>query len=91
MMTVLGPALVYLLCLATSVACAILLARSYFRDRTRLLLWVSLGFIALAANNLLLVVDLLVLPTVDLWIWRQIVVAVSIGVLLYGFLWEVEP
>jgi hypothetical protein len=88
-MTLLGPALVYLLCLATSAAAALLVARSYWRARSRLLLWVSIGFGALALNNLLLVVDLLVLPTVDLWIWRQLAAGLCIVVLLYGFLWEV--
>jgi hypothetical protein len=34
--------------------------------------------------------DLLVLPTVDLWIWRQLSAGLCIAVLLYGFLWEVD-
>lgn len=89
-MTAIGPGLVYLLCLATSAACALLLARSYLRDRARLLLWVAAGFAALAVNNLLLVADLILLPSVDLWIWRQVAAGVGIAVLLYGFLWEVE-
>lgn len=89
-MTDIAPALVYLLCLATSTACAVLLARSYLRDRIRLLLWVSIGFAALAVNNLLLVADLVLLPTIDLWIWRQVAAGVGVVVLLLGFLWEVE-
>ncbi len=83
-----GAALIYLLCLLTSSLCAVLLARSYLRDRSRLLLWVALGFAALSVNNLLLVVDLLLLPNVDLWVLRQLAMGIAICVFLYGFLWE---
>lgn len=83
-----GPTLVYLLCMATSLTCAALLVRSYLRDRSRLLLWTSIGFAGLALNNLALVIDLILLPAVDLWICRQIAIALSLVVLIYGFLWE---
>lgn len=85
------PSAVYLLCLATSVICAALLARSYIRTRARLLLWSSLCFAFLALNNLIVVVDILVLPTqVDLSLWRLTASLVAVGVLLYGFIWESE-
>jgi hypothetical protein len=86
----LGPTLVYLLCLLTSATCAALLARSYLRARTPLFLWMALGFGALAFNNLLLVVDMLIVPSVDLTGWRQAANGVAIVVFLYGFLWEIE-
>jgi Family of unknown function (DUF5985) len=80
---------VYLLCLATSVACLVLLARSYARTRTRLLLWSALCFVALSLNNLLLFIDVIVLPTqVDLVPLRQITSLIAVSVLLYGFIWE---
>lgn len=85
-----APALVYLLCLGTSAACAGLLARAYAKERSRLLLWVALGFGALAINNLLLVADMLLLPAVDLGPWRQAAAGVAVLVLLYGFIWEVD-
>lgn len=82
---------VYLLCLATSVTCAVLLARSYARTRARLLLWSALCFAFLSLNNLMVVIDLLILPTtVDLSLWRIVASAVAVGVLLYGFIWESE-
>lgn len=82
---------VYLLCLATSVTCALLLARSYARTRARLLLWSALCFAFLSLNNVVVVIDLLVLPkTVDLSLWRLAASAVAVGVLLYGFIWESE-
>jgi hypothetical protein len=80
---------VYLLCLGTSVVCLILLARSYARTRTRLLLWSAICFVALSLNNLLLFIDVIVLPTqVDLVPLRQITSLVAVSVLLYGFIWE---
>lgn len=84
------PTAVYLLCFATSTACAILLARSYARTRARLLLWSALCFVLLAGNNLLVVVDLLVLPDVNLTVVRLGFSASALAVLLFGFIWDLE-
>ena len=82
---------VYLLCIATSLLCLILLARSYRRSRTRLLLWSALCFVFLALNNLLLFVDVVVFPVeVDLQPYRQLTSLIGVGVLLYGFIWEAD-
>lgn len=89
-MTPIAPAAVYLLCLATSVICAGLLIRAWRAGRTRLLLWTAASFLFLALNNLVLVVDLVLLPNVDLWIWRQAASALALGVLIWGFVWEAE-
>jgi hypothetical protein len=89
-MTPIAPTAVYLLCLITSVICAALLLRAWRASRMRLLLWTALSFGLLALNNLALVVDLVLLPDVDLWLWRQAAVALALGVLLYGFIWESE-
>jgi hypothetical protein len=85
-----GPSLVYMLCLAASALCAFLLLHAWRATRTRLLFWTALGFVFLAINNLFLVADLVVFPAVDLWPWRQAASALAVGVLLYGFIWEVE-
>ncbi len=83
------PALVYLLCAATSLGCLLLLTRSYLRTRNRLLLWSALAFVGFALNNLLVFVDLVLLPTsVDLLLARNIASLAALGVLLYGFIWE---
>lgn len=82
--------LVYLLCFLTSSACALLLGRSYRRTRARLLLWSSLCFTFLALNNLMLVVDLMLLPDFDLRIWRLLLALAGIGTLLFGFVWDLE-
>ena len=81
---------VYVLCLLTSAACAWLLGRSYRRTGTRLLLWSSVCFLLLAGNNLLLVLDLLVFPDVDLRIARQLFGLAAVLVLLFGFIWDLE-
>lgn len=89
-MNLMGPTAVYLLCLATSLVCAALLVRAWRRARAKLLLWTALSFGLLAVNNLLLVADMVMLPTVDLWWARQLSGLAALGVLLYGFIWEAE-
>jgi len=84
-----GPA-VYILSSLTFAACAILLLRGYWRIKQRLLLWSSLCFFGLAISNLLLFLDLVVLPDVDLYIWRLATAAVATLLLLYGLIWEGE-
>jgi hydrogenase/urease accessory protein HupE len=79
---------VYALCALTSGLCAVLLWRAYRASRARLLLWSSLAFIGLACNNLLLFVDLVVVPSVDLALYRSLVSAVSVMVLLLGLIWD---
>lgn len=84
-----GPA-VYILSSVTFATCAILLLRGYWRMKQRLLLWSSLCFLGLAISNLLLFLDLVVLPNVDLYIWRLATAAVATLLLLYGLIWEGE-
>jgi hypothetical protein len=82
---------VYLLCALTSAACAFLLLRSYFRSRSRLLVWSSLAFVGLAINNALLFVDLVLIPEgVDLSVARSITGLAALMVLAYGLIWEAE-
>lgn len=82
------PTIVYALCFLTSAACALLLVRSYRRTRARLLLWSSLCFFFLAANNLVVIFDLLVLPDVDLRLPRLVLALAGVSVLLFGFIWD---
>jgi hypothetical protein len=81
---------VYLLCALTSALCAVLLVRGYRRSGSRLLLWSSLCFIGLAANNALLVVDRLVVTEVDLSTARLLPALAGFAALLYGLVWESE-
>ncbi|NUS99952.1 MAG: hypothetical protein HOP96_03145 [Sphingomonas sp.] len=86
------PAIVYILCFLTSAACAWLLGRSYARSGVRLLLWSSICFGFLAANNLVLVFDLVVLPQpeVDLRLPRVLLALAAVASLIWGFIWDVE-
>ena len=82
---------VYILCSLTSLACAVLLFRAYARSRgTRFLLWSGICFAMLTANNMLLFVDKVVLPEVDLTIWRSIVAVAGLLLLNYGLIWDAE-
>ncbi len=85
-----GPGLVYILCLLTSVVCAWLLVRAYRRSRTKLLLWSAFSFLLLAINNVFLVMDVLVIHDVSLLWARHLSSLAAVGVLIYGFIWEVE-
>jgi len=82
------PELVYLLCAATSLLCAVLLVRSYRRSRSRLLMWSCLCFAGLAINNMLLVVDLMLVPSIDLSYLRQGTALGSLTLLVIGLVWE---
>lgn len=84
------PTAVYALCFITSAACGLLLTRNYLRTGVRLLLWSGLCFLLLAANNLTVMMDLLVLPSVDLQIARLALSLTAVLVLLYGFVWDLE-
>lgn len=81
---------VFLLCALTSLACVVLLLRAHRKSRSRLLLWSALCFVGLAMNNGLLVVDRIVLPDVDLSLWRQVPALIGIAVLLYGLVWDAD-
>ncbi len=79
---------IYLMCVATSLLCAYLLARAYRRGRTKLLIWSALCFAMLAVSNLVLAADVLLLPTIDLTLWSLATSLAAVAMLLYGFIWE---
>ena len=80
--------LVYALCALTSITCATLLLRGYVTSRVRLLLWGGLCFAGLALNNVLLFVDLGLVPTVDLSVWRSLPTLGGLILLIYGLVWD---
>lgn len=84
------PTAVYLLCFLTSAACALLLVRNYRRTGARLLFWSALCFLFLAANNLLVIFDLLLIPSIDFRLARHLLAVAALGVLLFGFIWDLE-
>lgn len=82
--------LVYVLCAITSATCAWLLLRGYNRSGVRLLLWSGLCFIGFAANNVMLFIDVQVVPNADLSIIRTLPSLIGVGLLLYGFIWDAK-
>ena len=79
---------VYVLCVLTSILCAALLLRSYRSTRSRLLLWSMLCFIGLAIHNVLMLLDLVFLPDVDLRLVRSVSGLVAMSLLVTGLVWE---
>lgn len=79
---------VYVLCGVTSTLCAFMLLKGYRSRRIPLLFWAGLCFIGLALNNVLLFVDLVLVPHVDLFIWRTLPALAGSFILLYGLIWE---
>jgi len=80
---------VYILCAITSILCAVLLLRGYRATRTRLLFWASLCFVFLAINNVILYLDLVVLPAqIDLFWYRNTAAVIGMLLLLFGLTWE---
>jgi hypothetical protein len=83
-------ATIYSLCAATAALCAFMLLKGYREQKYRLLLWSGLCFVGLTLNNLLLVVDKIILPDVDLSLWRTMAGLVAMTILLYGLIWDME-
>jgi hypothetical protein len=80
---------VYILCAATSLGCAIMLLRGYRKLRTQLLFWSCACFACFALTNVLLFVDLVLLPnTVDLSLLRNSITLTGLLMLLYGMIWD---
>ncbi|HWB80186.1 MAG TPA: DUF5985 family protein [Nannocystaceae bacterium] len=84
------PEAVYLLCAITSVLCAVLLLRSWTQTRTRLLFWSGLCFVGLALNNVLLFLDLVIVPELDLRYFRSGVALLSLVSFIYGLITETK-
>jgi hypothetical protein len=82
--------LVFVLCALTSALCAVILGRAYVRTRARLLFWSGACFACLALHNVLLFVDLSIVPSVDLSIVRSLPTLIGIVALIYGLVWEVK-
>lgn len=78
----------YILCLLTSLVSAALLARAAHANGVRLLWWGAAFFVGMALNNLLLLVDFLVGPGLDLSLWPNVAALASVLLLIYALIWE---
>jgi len=82
--------IVYILCAATALVCAVLLLRGYRGSGAPLLLWCGLFFAAMTLENAILFVDLAIVPHVDLLMVRQSVAFVGAALLVYGLASDVK-
>jgi hypothetical protein len=80
----------YALAILTSFACTVLLFRGYVQKRLRLLMWSAICFAGLTVNNVILFVDQVIVPSMDLRPGRLIAALVGMLFLLYGFIWDAE-
>lgn len=82
--------IVYFLCGIFSLICAGLLFKSYRLAPSHLLFWSALCFSFLALNNIILFVDLVILPQTDFngSLFRNICGATAGSLLLFGLIWE---
>ena len=83
-------AVVYALCVATALACAVLLFRGYRRSRAGLLFWSGLCFALFTVENLVLFVDRIIVPATDLSIFRILLALAALVCLLYGLIWSAK-
>lgn len=81
---------IYLLSALVTLLCAALLLIAYNRTRTPLLLWSGLCFAGLTISNVLVFVDLIILPTIDLSVLRLMVTNIALAFMLYGLVWGEE-
>jgi Family of unknown function (DUF5985) len=82
--------ILYSLAVLSSLFCTVLLFRAYARRHIRLLMWSTICFIGLTVNNVVLFLDLVVFPDVDLRMFRLVPALVGMLCLLYGFVWDVD-
>jgi hypothetical protein len=82
---------VYILCALTSSLCAALLLINYSRTGLRLLFWSAACFVCLGIANVILFIDLVLLPTtMDLTVWRNLATLIGLMLLIYGLVWDSE-
>ena len=82
------PGLVYILCAGTALFSAALLLRGAYARRGGLLFWSGLCFLAMAISNVLLYLNFVVYPEIDLIIAARSVTAIGIVVLNVGLIWH---
>ena len=81
-------ATLYLLNFAVNLLCSFLLLRAYRRVTKRLLLWSGLCFAGLAISSVMVFVDLIVFPAVDLFQVRLIIGIAAMALMVYGLIFE---
>jgi hypothetical protein len=80
--------IVFILCALTCLICAYMLFRGYGRTGVRLLFWSGLCFTGLMIDNIMVYVDLIIVPDISLVVWRKVPGLVAISLLLFGLVWD---
>ncbi len=75
---------IYILAAGMCLLCTVLLLRQWAATRLKLLFWSGICFLTLSVANVLLFVDLVLVPHVDLAIYRLVVTLLAIIFMLYG-------
>ena len=65
-----------------------MLFRGYITHRKKLLLWSSLCFFGLMVENVMLYLDMVIVPQLDLSLWRKLPALVALSILLLGLIWD---
>jgi len=81
---------VYIFGALTCLGCALLLVRGYMRSKMRLLLWSSVFFFALSADNIVIFFDLIVFPEIKFGLLRNLFTLGGLLLLIYGLIFESE-
>jgi FtsH-binding integral membrane protein len=81
---------IYSLCALTSLACVLLLFRAYSQTRAAILFWSGLCFLGLTTSNVLLILDRIVYPDIDLYPARLVAALAGLLLLVFGLVWERE-
>ncbi|HET7843005.1 MAG TPA: DUF5985 family protein [Xanthomonadales bacterium] len=79
---------VYTLCAITASVTATMLLRAWRSTGTAMLFWSGLCFVGLAMSNVVVLVDLLLVPQLDLRWLRSSTGLLAVSLLIYGLLLE---
>lgn len=81
--------LIYITCALASSTCALLLWKGYKTTGSRLIFWSGVHFGLLAIANLILAVDLVLLPgSIDLAIIRSLITLLAVITFFFGLVTE---
>lgn len=75
---------IYILAAATCLLCTVLLLRQWGATRLKLLFWSGICFLTLTAANILLFIDRVLVPDVNLINYRLGVTLLAVIFMLYG-------
>jgi hypothetical protein len=79
-------AIVYILCGLSSLLCTVLLFKHYARTRLRLLFWSASAFLCFTLTNIILFIDVVLVPEIDLSLLRNCINLSGVMILLYGLI-----